>query len=217
MTECTMSKNKECIHRTWPCRDGCMHNPKIMTWQTKVSILEGLYEQIRNLLDPDPKRSGVSETPIRVAKAWEYWVGGYDIDPESLIKTFDDGAEKYDEMVIVRKIPFYSLCEHHYAPFFGKATVAYIPGNKIIGLSKLARIVDAYARRFQCQERITVQVADLLEKLEPVGIGVYLEAEHLCMSSRGARVHGTDTVTTAFRGAMRKESIARSEFLNLCK
>lgn len=217
MVECTMSQDKKCVHKIWPCRDGCMHNPRVMTWQSKISILEGLYEQIRNLLDPDPKRSGVVETPMRVAKAWEYWVGGYDIDPESLIKTFDDGAEKYDEMVIVRKIPFYSFCEHHYTPFFGKATVAYIPGNKIIGLSKLARIVDAYARRFQCQERITVQVADLLEKLEPVGIGVYLEAEHLCMSNRGARVHGSDTVTTAFRGAMRKESIARAEFLNLCK
>jgi GTP cyclohydrolase I len=188
-----------------------------LEWDTKLALIEPLYKQIIDILDPKPERSGVQETPLRVAKAWQHWVGGYDIDPESLIKTFDDGAEKYDEMVVVRNVPFYSHCEHHFAPFFGKATVAYIPGDRIIGLSKLARIVDAYSRRFQCQERITVQIAELLGKLNPIGIGVYLQAEHLCMSSRGARVHGSDTVTTAFRGALKEQPMARAEFLALCK
>lgn len=189
-----------------------------LSWESKRALIEPLVEQLIKILDPKPERTGVAETPLRVAKAWEYWAGGYDVEPGDLLKTFDDGGEKYDEMVFVRQIPFYSHCEHHHAPFFGRATIAYIPNKKIVGISKLARVLDAYARRFQVQERITVQVADLLEAhLQPLGVGVYLQAEHLCMSSRGVRVHGTDTVTTAFRGALRDQPAARAEFLQLVK
>ncbi len=189
-----------------------------LSWGNKKAILIGLYEQVRDILDPEPKRSGTAETPERVAKAWEHWVGGYDIDPHSLFKTFDDGAQNYDEMVFVRKIPFYSHCEHHFAPFFGIATVAYIPSDRIVGISKLARVVDAYARRFQVQERMTVQVADIIDlHLKPKGVGVSIQARHLCMESRGVNLMGgnTDTVTTAFRGAMKDDGKARDEFLKL--
>lgn len=195
-----------------------MNGDQNLSWETKHKLIAPLFEQLLQILEPDPLRSGIAETPMRVAKAWEHWVGGYDIDPEKVLKEFDDGGENYDEMVIVRKIPFHSHCEHHFAPFHGHAWIGYIPKNKIVGISKLARVLDAYARRFQVQERITTQIADLLERvLEPIGVGVFLQAEHMCMSSRGVRVHGTDTVTTAFRGAIKIDPTARSEFLALVK
>ncbi len=188
------------------------------SWVEKRSRLAALYEQIIDILEPKAERDGLVETPLRVAKAWQHWTGGYEIDPVDLLKTFKDGAEQYDEMVFVRKIPFHSHCEHHMAPFFGRATIAYIPKSRIVGISKLARVLDAYSRRLQVQERITVQIANLLEtSLEPLGVGVYLEAEHMCMSSRGVRVHGADTVTTAFRGALKDQPAARAEFLALVK
>jgi GTP cyclohydrolase I len=173
----------------------------------------------RNIIsqDPDPSREGLRETPDRVSAAWEHWLSGYAVDVDALCKVFDDGGEGYDEMVFVGTIPFYSHCEHHLAPFFGEAHVAYIPFNrKIIGLSKIPRVVDAFARRLTVQERITTQVADTLERnLKPRGVGVIIEARHLCVESRGVGKPGTITRTCALRGVMRESAGARAEFLSM--
>lgn len=161
-------------------------------------------------------RGGLSETPLRVAKAWEFWTNGYDQDVASVLKTFEDGAEGVDEMVVVKDLPFYTHCEHHLAPFFGTATIGYIPNGRVVGLSKLSRVLEIYARRLQVQERLTCQVADALMKhLEPKGAAVMLKARHLCMESRGICQQGHHTVTSALRGVMKDEPAARSEFLQL--
>lgn len=162
-------------------------------------------------------RPGLLETPLRVAKAFEHWFGGYAVDIPSLFKVFEDGAEGADQMVAVCRIPFYSKCEHHMADIFGHATVAYIPKGRIVGLSKLNRVVDAYARRLQVQERLTNNIADAIQQyLDPVGVGVYITARHMCMESRGVCQHGHHTVTTALRGAIKDEPQTRAEFLALC-
>lgn len=166
----------------------------------------------------NPYRQGLLETPKRVRKAWRHWCSGYSLDPAQLLKTFEDGAELCgDEMVIVRNIELYSHCEHHMAPFFGVAHVAYIPDKKIVGLSKLARVVDVYARRLQVQERLTNQIANVIDDvLQPKGVGVAITAKHFCMCSRGVQKQGSDTVTSALRGALRNDAAAREEFLRLC-
>lgn len=164
-----------------------------------------------------PLRPGIQDTPTRVAKAMAHWFGGYDVDIAQLFKTFEDGAEGTDQMVTVVDIPFYSKCEHHMADIFGTVTVAYIPKGKIVGLSKLSRVVDAFARRLQVQERLTTQIADAIqEHLEPLGVGVFVKARHLCMESRGICQQGHHTVTTALRGAIKDEPQTRAEFLALC-
>jgi len=161
-------------------------------------------------------RPGLQETPDRVAKAWEHWTSGYDKDPADILKCFEDGADGYDEMVMVRDIPIYSKCEHHLADIFGTATVAYIPDGRVVGLSKLSRLVDMLARRLQVQERMTVQIADALEEhLAPVGVGVLLRCRHLCMESRGICQQGHYTVTSALRGALKDDNAARAEFMSL--
>lgn len=162
-------------------------------------------------------RPGLVETPIRVAKAFEHWFGGYAVDVPGLFKVFEDGAEGADQMVAVCRIPFYSKCEHHMADIFGHATVAYIPRGRIVGLSKLNRVVDAFARRLQVQERLTNNIADAIQThLDPIGVGVYITARHMCMESRGVCQHGHHTVTTALRGAIKDEPQTRAEFLALC-
>lgn len=175
---------------------------------------------VRTLLSTigeDITREGLLETPRRVAKAWRHWCGGYSIDPASLLKTFEDGADGAKEMVVVRDIPFFSHCEHHMAPFFGTATVAYIPNGRIVGLSKLNRLVDCFARRFQVQERMTTQIADaIVEHLDPLGVGVIVTARHMCIESRGVSQHGSKTTTSALRGAM-IEGTQRQEFLSLAR
>ena len=165
----------------------------------------------------DPSRPGLFETPARVEKAWGEWFDGYNRSPAAVLKTFEDGAELCgDEMVIVRDLDFYSHCEHHMAPFFGKAHVAYIPNKKIVGLSKIPRLVDVFAHRLQVQERLTNQVADALhEHLEPVGVGVVMQATHFCMCSRGVNKQGSTTITSALRGALRTKPEARAEFMSL--
>lgn len=181
---------------------------------------ETIQDNIRRLLqfvDPDSERGGLKETPDRVAKAWEFWCSGYDLNPASILKTFEDGAERVDEMVLVRNIPFYSHCEHHLAPIFGTATIGYVANGKIVGLSKLSRLLDCFARRLQVQERMTNQVADaLMEHLQPKGAGVIVTARHLCMESRGVCQQGHDTVTSALRGVM-LDGTPRSEFLALSR
>lgn len=172
---------------------------------------------IRHLLSfvgEDPTREGLRETPTRVLKAWKHWCQGYKQEAASVLKTFEDGAEGCDEMVVVRGIELYSHCEHHMAPFFGVAHVAYIPDKRIVGLSKLARVVDIFSQRLQVQERLTNQVADtIMEVLQPLGVGVVVEAKHFCMCSRGVNKQGSTTITSALRGAIKDKPSARAEFL----
>lgn len=164
----------------------------------------------------ETERPGLAETPSRVRKAWSEWCSGYQVNPDDIFKVFEDGAEGVDEMVLIRDIPFYSHCEHHLAPFFGSAHVAYIPRGKIVGLSKLERLVDVFSKRLQVQERLTTQIADCIDKnLQPLGVGVVLEARHFCIDSRGVKKPGSSTVTSALRGALKLNPATRGEFLRL--
>ena len=170
------------------------------------------------IIGDDPSRSALQDTPHRVLTAWETWFGGYKENPVELAKTFNNQHMNVDEMVIEVDIPFYSHCEHHMAPFFGLASVAYIPDEKIIGLSKMNQIVDAFARRLQVQERMTNQIADILDEiLKPKGVGVLLRARHLCVESRGVKHRGCTTTTSALRGAIKNEPDCRAEFIALAK
>jgi GTP cyclohydrolase I len=164
----------------------------------------------------DPDREGLLETPARFLKAWEEYTRGYREKPEEILKSFEDGAQSVDEMVIVRDIPVYSLCEHHLAPFFGRAYVGYVPDRRILGLSKISRLVEIYARRLQVQERLTNQIADALDThLQALGVAVVIECRHMCMESRGVRHTGTATVTSALRGSIKSNADTRREFLSL--
>jgi len=164
----------------------------------------------------DPRREGLVDTPARVAKAYEDWFSGYKQDPvEYLERTFEE-VEGYDEMIILRDIGFESHCEHHMAPIIGKAHVGYLPRNKVVGISKLARVVEAFARRFQVQEKMTAQIANCIENvLKPKGVGVIIEAVHQCMTTRG--IHKTDVsmVTSQMLGTFRKDARTRAEFLRM--
>lgn len=161
-------------------------------------------------------REGLQDTPNRVGKAWMEWTAGYHVDIAALLKVFEDGAENYDQMVIVKDIPIYSKCEHHLADIFGTATIAYIPNGKIVGLSKLSRLADAFARRLQVQERLTAQIADAIDThLQPFGVGVVIKARHMCMESRGICQQGHHTITSALHGLLRNDPDARAEFLRL--
>lgn len=178
---------------------------------------EQLILGLLHMLDADPKREGLADTPARVVKAWKHWCAGYYMDPADILKVFEDGAASYDEMVLVKDIPIYSKCEHHLADIFGTASIAYIPNGKIVGLSKLSRLADCFARRLQVQERMTVQIADaLVEHLQPKGVGVLIRARHMCMESRGICQQGHHTITTALRGKLKDEPAARAEFMSAC-
>ena len=176
--------------------------------------IEAAVREILIAIGEDPDREGLVETPSRVARMYEEIFGGLEYDPTRHLKLFDESSE---EMVVVRDIPLYSMCEHHLIPFLGKAHIAYIPSDgRVIGLSKLARIVDCFARRPQLQERLTSQVADFLyENLRPMGVAVVIEAEHLCMTMRGARASGAKTMTSALRGTMRSNAKTRAEAMSL--
>lgn len=173
-------------------------------------------EKILQLIGEDPSREGLLETPARVTRMYEEIFGGYSVDPrEALGVTFD---ESHEELVIVKDIVYYSQCEHHMAPFFGKVHIGYVPSGRIAGLSKLARLVEAVSRRLQVQERITAQIADIMaEVLTPHGVMVVVEGEHLCMCARGVKKPGSKTVTMASRGTFREDAAARAEFLALIK
>ncbi len=174
-----------------------------------------LVRRILVLLGEDPQREGLRQTPQRVEKALRFLTAGYHQDPEKML----NGAifrVCYDEMVVVKDIEIYSLCEHHLLPFFGKCHVAYIPREKVVGLSKLARLVNMYARRLQIQERLTQQIARAIqERLDPVGVGVVIEARHLCMVMRGVEKQHSQAVTSAMLGAFRDNQQTREEFLSL--
>lgn len=178
--------------------------------------LENAAELLLYAVEEDFGREGLRETPARMAKAWEFWTRGYNDDPAKILKVFADGGERYDQMVCVRDIPIYSKCEHHLADIFGTATIAYIPNGRIVGLSKLSRLADCFARRLQVQERMTQQIADAIEEhLKPVGVGVVIKARHMCMESRGICQQGHHTVTTALHGAIKDEPATRAEFLRM--
>ncbi len=173
--------------------------------------IAGLLRQIGE----DPARDGLLRTPHRVAKAWQFLTSGYDKDPDEVINNAVF-REKYDEMVIVRDIDFFSLCEHHLLPFYGKVHIAYIPKGKIVGLSKLPRIVEVFSRRLQVQERMTQQIAETLYRaLEPDGVAVVVEARHLCMMMRGVEKQNSLATTSAMLGSFRDDERTRTEFLNL--
>lgn len=177
-------------------------------------------EHIRCLLraiGEDPEREGLLKTPARVAQALHYLTRGYAMDPEQVI---NDAlfTEDYEEMIVQKDIDFFSLCEHHMLPFFGKAHVAYIPHHKIVGISKLARLVDVYARRLQVQERMTNQIANtIMDKLDALGVAVVLEAEHLCMRMRGVEKQNSYVITSALLGAFRTRQETRNEFMTLIR
>ena len=164
----------------------------------------------------DPDREGLAETPRRVAYAYEDWFSGYQEDPVRFLKRTFEEVDGYDEMIVLRNIEFDSHCEHHMAPIIGRAHVGYLPTNKIVGISKLARVVDAFARRFQVQEKMTAQIANCIwDVLSPKGVGVVIEAEHQCMTTRGIHKSGVTMVTSQMLGSFRKDARTRAEFLSM--
>lgn len=179
--------------------------------------MEKIIEQLLLALGENPQREGLIKTPHRVAESLRFLTAGYEMDPQEII----NGAqftEEYKEMIVVKDIEVYSLCEHHLLPFFGKCHVAYIPNKKIIGLSKIARLVEIFARRLQVQERMTMQIAQVIkENLEPLGVGVVIEASHLCMQMRGVQKQNSVTVTSEMLGIFREQAATRSEFLQLIR
>lgn len=176
-----------------------------------TEIIKSLIEEIGE----DPKREGLLDTPLRVSKAYAYLTSGYEKKIEEVL---NDAVfqEKYDEMVLVKNIDFFSLCEHHMLPFYGKVHVAYIPNGKIVGLSKIPRIVEVFARRLQVQERMTQQIADTIEKyLQPTGVAVVSEAYHMCMMMRGVEKQNSSATASAVHGVFKDDARTRTEFLNL--
>ena len=192
-----------------------MTAPFIPSADTTREIAQHI-EQVLRLIGEDPDREGLVRTPTRVGDAMQFLTQGYQQDPEAILRSalFE---EDYRQMVVVKDISFYSLCEHHMLPFFGKAHVAYIPNGKITGLSKIARVVDVYAHRLQVQERMTMQIKDCIQNtLNPLGVMVVIEAEHLCMQMRGVQKQHAVTTTSDFTGAFNRQE-TREEFMNLIR
>ncbi|MEY3236764.1 MAG: cyclohydrolase FolE [Bacteroidota bacterium] len=186
-----------------------MYNEKI------TADLAKHYKEVLSQIGEDPEREGLVRTPERMAKAMQYLTHGYDINPDELINQAIF-HEEYSEMVIVKDIDVYSMCEHHMLPFFGKAHVAYIPDGKIVGLSKVPRVVDAYSRRLQVQERLTIEIRDCIQRtLNPKGVAVVIECSHMCMQMRGVQKQNSVTTTSAFTGLFMNNDATRKEFINL--
>jgi GTP cyclohydrolase I len=179
-----------------------------------VNDIASKYKTILTDIGEDPSREGLLKTPERVAKAMQYLTHGYDLNPEEILRSAMF-KEDYKQMVIVKDIEVYSMCEHHLLPFFGKAHVAYIPNGQVVGLSKIPRVVDAFARRLQVQERLTTEIRDCIENtMNPLGVAVVIECSHLCMQMRGIQKQNSVTTTSAFTGEFLKDT-TRSEFINL--
>ncbi|MFT6746037.1 MAG: GTP cyclohydrolase I [Glaciecola sp.] len=182
--------------------------------EEKIASLSRVYKTVLTDIGEDVNREGLEKTPERVAKALQYLTHGYDLDPAEILKSAMF-SEDHDQMVIVKDIEVYSMCEHHMLPFFGKAHVAYIPNGKIVGLSKIPRVVDAFARRLQVQERLTDQIkACIQDTLEPLGVAVVIEAQHMCMQMRGIQKQNSLTTTSSFTGAFENDK-TRKEFISL--
>jgi GTP cyclohydrolase IA len=197
-------------------------NPVLMELRTSAMTTkkpsrqeaEAAFRTIIRWTGDDVTRPGLLETPARVAKAFDEWFAGYDQDPDEILsKTFEE-IEGYDEMITLRGIPFISHCEHHMAPIMGRAWVSYLPTGRVVGISKLARVVDAYAKRLQIQEKMTAQIANSIEKvLQPQGVAVVIKATHHCMTTRGIKKHDVDMVTSRMLGAFKDNALTRQEFL----
>jgi len=181
----------------------------------RIEKLTQLYAEVLQQIVPDPQRDGLEKTPLRVAKSFDFLMEGYSADPGEILCSalfYED----YRQMVLVKDIEVYSMCEHHLLPFFGKAHVAYIPDGKITGLSKIARVVDCFSRRLQVQERLTMEIRDCIQKaLSPMGVAVVIEAQHLCMMMRGVQKQNSITTTSAFTGIFLKDHRTRDEFIHL--
>jgi len=190
------------------------YKKKDMYNQDKIESIAGYYKNILVELGENPEREGLLKTPERVAKSLQFLTHGYDIDPVAILNSAKF-KEEYKQMVIVRDIEVYSMCEHHMLPFFGKAHVAYIPNHYIVGLSKIPRIVDAFSRRLQVQERLTTEIRDCIQNtLNPLGVAVVIEAQHLCMQMRGVQKQNSITTTSAFTGEFENDK-TRTEFISL--
>lgn len=189
---------------------------KIETWNSDtITEMAGMYKRILALIGEDPEREGLLKTPERVAKALNFLTMGYNMDPCAIVNSAKF-REDYRQMVIVKDIDIYSMCEHHMLPFFGKAHVAYIPDGQITGLSKIARVVEAFSRRLQVQERLTTQIRDCLNDcLKPMGVAVVIEAQHMCMQIRGVQKQNSVTTTSAFTGIFLENQNTREEFVHL--
>ena len=189
---------------------------KIETWNSEtIEEIASMYRRILKLIGEDPEREGLEKTPVRVAKALNYLTMGYNHNPCEIINSAKF-KEDYKQMVIVKDIDLYSMCEHHMLPFYGKAHVAYIPNGYITGLSKIARVVEAFSRRLQVQERLTMQIRDCLQDcLNPLGVAVVIEAQHMCMQIRGVQKQNSVTTTSAFTGIFLEKLNTREEFIHL--
>jgi GTP cyclohydrolase I len=189
---------------------------KIETWDAEnIEELSAIYYRVLELIGEDPTREGLVRTPSRVAKAMNFLTNGYNMNAEEILKSAMF-KEEYKQMVIVKDIDLYSMCEHHMLPFFGKAHVAYIPDGYITGLSKIARVVEAFSRRLQVQERLTTQIRNCIQDtLHPLGVAVVIEAQHMCMQIRGVQKQNSVTTTSAFTGIFLKELNTREEFVHL--
>jgi len=189
---------------------------KIETWNAEnIEELSEIYYRVLGLIGEDPEREGLKRTPLRVAKALHFLTNGYNMNPEKILKSAMF-KEEYKQMVLVKDIDLYSMCEHHMLPFFGKAHVAYIPDGYITGLSKIARVVEAYSRRLQVQERLTTQIRNCIqETLNPLGVAVVIEAQHMCMQIRGVQKQNSVTTTSAFTGIFLEQLNTREEFVHL--
>jgi GTP cyclohydrolase IA len=185
----------------------------------QIAVPEDVVEAIRTLIrwaGDDPTREGLIDTPKRVARAWKEYCQGYGEDPARHLSRIFEEVGGYDEIVLLKDIPFQSHCEHHMAPIIGKASIAYLPKNHVVGISKLARVLHAYARRLQVQERLTAEVADAIwDHLKPVGVAVVIEASHACMTARGVRTPGVGMVTSRMMGVFREDERSRQEVLKL--
>lgn len=195
------------------------HKPSETDRPAETMPDEDVEAAIRTILlwiGEDPERDGLRETPSRLRRAFEEHFAGYGQDPaQILMRTFEE-TQGYDEMVVLRRIPFQSHCEHHFAPIIGRAWVAYVPSQRVVGISKLARVVEAYAKRLQIQERMTAQIANTIETvLKPQGVGVVIKASHHCMSARGIKKEGLDLVTSRMLGCFRDNAMSRQEFLSM--
>jgi GTP cyclohydrolase I len=194
-----------------------MKTPADLSPTITSATYEDLVREMIVRLGEDPDREGLSHTPERVAKAMQFLVKGYKDDPEALLRKALFSVS-YDEMVIVKDVEMFSLCEHHLLPFFGKVHVAYIPKGKVIGLSKIPRLIEAFSRRLQIQERLTTQIAEAIQNaIEPQGVGVVIEARHLCMMMRGVEKQHSSAVTSSMLGSFRHEEETRTEFLSLIR
>lgn len=197
----------------------------VFPWEVKEGEDEGIQENVRRLIEyagEDPNREGLLETPKRFEKAWKFWTSGYGKDPKDIAKAFEnpnsgeDGTPEIDQLIVVPKIDYYSMCEHHLAPFYGQVHIGYLPNKKVLGLSKFARITDIFARRLQIQERLTQEIANaIMEIVDPLGVAVVVKGIHLCMRSRGVEKQNSEMVTSVMLGKFRQEADLRSEFLSL--